>query len=184
MDYSKTLHDLTEASLFDLYRLSVAIRNELENPIRLQLLRRAFKEGDTISYFSETRNALQSAVVLQKNPKYVVVRNSNDQKIWKIPYYLLNLAHVTVDIHAHPQEKLSKNHLKIGDCVGFDKDGEQIVGVVIRLNQKTASLATMDHRRWRVSYSLLFRVFDVDIVNAFDLKQVADWIAEENAQGN
>ncbi len=121
MDYTKTLADLKEASLFDLYRLSAAIRNELENPVRIQALRRVFKEGDSVSYFDEKCNVLQSAIVLQKNQKYVLVKNASDQKIWKISYYLLNLSGIDTDIHANSQEKLSKNHCaaNTGHDLGF-----------------------------------------------------------------
>src|SRR4029079_16856319 len=127
--------------------LSVAIRHEMENPYRVQQLRQSFKEGDIIAYFDEASNALQTAIVIQKNLKYVSVKNISDQQHWKIPYYLLNLANTNVDIYPHPQEALSKNNLKIGDCVGFNKDGEQIAGIVIRLNYKTVTLITKDHRQ-------------------------------------
>lgn len=184
MNYTDTLNALKNASLFDLYRLSVAIRHEMENPDRIQKIRQSFKDGDPISYFDESSNSLQSAIVIQKNPKYVVVKNRSDQKHWKIPYYLLNLAHVNVEIHATPQEKLVKNHLKIGDCVGFDKEDEQVVGIVIRLNHKTITLITRDHRRWRVSYQLLFKVIGADIVNKFDSKQLEKWVEEEKLQNS
>ena len=179
MNYTDVINTLKKATLFDLYRLSVAIRHEMENPARIQQVRQSFKIGDHITYFDELSNSLQSASVIQKNPKYAVVQNSQDQKIWRIPYYLLNLAHMKVDINAYHREPLTKNHLKVGDCVGFNKDGEEIVGIIIRLNYKTVTLMTKDHHRWRVSYPVLFRVIDADIIKAFDPKQLAQWIAEE-----
>lgn len=182
MNYSDVLEALQSASLFDLYRLSVAIRHEMENSERIKQLRQSFKEGDVVSYFDDTTNSLQSATVIQKNLKYVEVKNTKDQKHWRIPYYLLNLAHVNTDIHAKHQEKLSQNMLKVGECVGFSKDGEQVVGIVIRLNHKTVTLITPNQHRWRVAYSLLFKVIDAEVANMFDPKQLAQWIEAESAE--
>ena len=106
------------------------------------------------------------------------------QKFWKLSYNLLNIANVTVDIHSNLQATLSKQKSKMGDCVGFHKDGEQIAGLVIRLNYKTVSLITKDHRRWRVSYRLLFKIIDADVVSTFDLKQLGGWVRAEECQNN
>jgi hypothetical protein len=64
-------------------------------------------------------------------------------------------------------EKLSKNNLKLGDYVGFNKDGEQITGVVTRLNFKTMSLVTTDGRHWRVGYAHLYKIIDTELVKRF-----------------
>jgi hypothetical protein len=176
MNYTDVLNALKNASLFDLYRLSVAIDHEMENPERIHQVRQSFKEDDSISYFDRNTNSLIEAIVLQKNPKNVLVKNVKDQKIWSIQYCMLNIARTNVDIHS---DKLSKNNLKIGDCVGFNHDGREIAGIVIRLNHKTVSLITKDRRRWRVSYKLLYKVIDADIVNMFDTKQIAQWAKEE-----
>jgi hypothetical protein len=182
MNYTEVINSIKNASLFDLYRLGVAIRHEMENSYRIQQLRQSFKEGDTVSYFDEVSNSLQPAIIIQKNQKYVSVKNISDHKHWRIPYYLLNLANVNIDIRPNQQESLSKNNLKTGDCVGFNKDGEQIAGIVIRLNYKTVTLMTKDHRQWRVSYRLLFKVIDADIVSTFDLKQIGGWVKKQESE--
>lgn len=179
MEYTEVFNQIRKASLFDLYRLNVCIRNEMENPERIKQLRKTFKEGDTITYFDQKTNRLIPATVIQKNLKYVQVRHVGDQVIWNIPYYLLNLDQVDVDIHADKNEKLSKNHLKVGDLVGFNHDGQSIFGVIIRLNQKTITLMTPSHKRWRVYYQSLFRVIDSEAAPFFDSKQLASWIEEE-----
>lgn len=178
MNYTEIVNSIKNATLFDLYRLSVAIRHEMENSDRIEQLRKVFKEGDIVSYFDAKNNKLEQAKVLQKNQKYVVVENINDHQRWNVQYCLLNLGQVDIDIHNHTA-KLSKNTLKTGDFVGFNKDGVTIVGVIIRLNYKTVSLVTPDKHRWRVAYPYLFRIIDADIINQFDPKQIAFWIQEE-----
>ena len=72
MNYTEILHALKKANLFDLYRLSVAIRHEMENPAHIEKLRQHFTIGDTITYFDEGTNSLQPAVVLKKKLKIAV----------------------------------------------------------------------------------------------------------------
>src|SRR5258708_6755388 len=132
MNYTDVINTLKTASLFDLFRLSIAISHELENPDRIKAVRLAFKVGDTVSFFDQAKNRLQSGIVVEKNVKYVTLRDENEQHfLRKIPYCFLNLAHVNTDIHNQHREKLSKNNLKVGDCVGFNKDGEEIAGIII-----------------------------------------------------
>lgn len=70
-----------------------------------------------------------------------------------------------VDSKVYPSDnskKLDKNALAVGDTVGFTIDDQKIIGKIIRLNLKTVTLITNDNRKWRVSYSLLFSIVDVD----------------------
>lgn len=182
MDYTEVFNQIKKASLFDLYRLNVSIRNEMENPERIKQLRQAFKEGDTVTYFDQKTNALISAIIIQKNLKYVQVKKLEDQAVWNIPYYLLNIDNVNVDIHAYKNEKLSRNHLKVGDCVGFNHDGQPIFGAIIRLNPKTVTLITPKHQRWRAYYHSLFRVIDSSAQPFFNPQQLAQWVEEEKTQ--
>lgn len=175
MNYTDFMNELKTASLFDLFRLATAISHELENPDRIKAVRLAFKVGDTLSFFDQAENALRAGMVVEKNIKYVTLRDKKDAyRLWKIPYCCLNLSNINTDIHVNRAEKLSKNNLKIGDCVGFNKDGEQIVGVVTRLNFKTVSLVTADHHRWRVSYSQLYKIIDTELAKQFAELNIID----------
>ena len=167
MNYTDVMNALKTASLFDLFRLGIAISHEVEKPERIKAARLAFKVGDTVSFFDETINGLRSAVVTEKNLKYVSLMDAKEKRIWKVPYCFLNLDKVNTDIHCDRQEKLSKNNLKIGDCVGFNSDGEQITGVVTRLNYKSVSIIAADRRRWRVGYGLLYKIIDTELAKQF-----------------
>lgn len=174
MNYTDVMNALKTASLFDLFRLSIAISHELENHDRIKAVRLAFTVGDTVSFFDEAANTLRSAVVIEKNIKYVSLMDAKEKHIWKVPYCFLNLENVNTDIHCQRHERLSKNNLKIGDCVGFNKDGEQIAGVVTRLNYKTVSLVTDDHHRWRVGYGCLYKIIDTELAKRFAELNVID----------
>ncbi len=164
MNYSDVMNALKTASLFDLVRLGIAISHEIENPDRIKAVRLAFKVGDTVSFFDETTNTLRPGIVIEKNIKYVSLRDEKDPyRIWTVPYCFLNIDNVNTDIHGHRNEKLSKNNLKIGDCVGFNNDGNQMTGVVMRLNFKTVSIITANQHRWRVSYGCLYKIIDAEL---------------------
>ena len=174
MNYTDVMNALKAATLFDLFRLGIAISHELQNPDKIKAARQAFKVGDKLTYFDETTNGLRSGVVLEKNIKYVSLLDEKEQRIWTIPYCLLNLGNVDADIHSNRHEKLSKNNLKIGDCVGFNKDGMQVSGMVTRLNYKTVSLITADHKRWRASYSCLYKIIDAELARQFQALRIID----------
>lgn len=174
MNYTDVMGALKKASLFDLFRLSVAISHELQNPERIKAVRQAFKVNDTVTFFDETMNAPRSGVVIEKNIKYVSLLDSKEQRIWKVLYCFLNLENVNTDIDCQRQEKLSKNNLRIGDCVGFNKDGEQVTGVITRLNYKTVSIVTVNNQRWRASYGCLYRIIDAELVKRFAELNIID----------
>lgn len=172
MNYTETLKSLEQASLFDLYRLSVAIRQRMEDPELIRQVKRHLREGEIVTYFDSTTNGLEKGTILQRNIKYVVLKNNRDGRNWRIAYYLLNLENKAVDIHALPSEKLSKMHCKVGECVGFQSEKGQIAGIIVRLNDKTATILTKDNHRWRVSYGLLFKVIDAELAEMFQLNKL------------
>lgn len=160
MNFTEVMKLLKNASPYDLYRIKVAIQNEIEKPEYIRVIRECFAVGDTVSYFDSDKNLLVDAVVLEKNPKNAVIKNLHDQQRWNIPYYMINLTGKESDIHANHKEKPTKNNFKVGDCVGFNNDGQQCIGTIIKRNHKTASLITRDNKRWRVGYGLLYKVLD------------------------
>ena len=166
MNYTDMMNNLKTASLFDLFRLRAAISLELENPDRIKSVRLSFKVGDSLSFFDERENRLRSGIVIEKNTKYVSLRENrqNAYHLWKVPYCFLNLSGVDTNIHHQHQDKLSKNNLKIGDQVGFNRDGESIYGIITRLNYKTVSLTTAKGDCWRVGYGHLHKIIDVDSI--------------------
>ena len=52
--------------------------------------------------------------------------------------------------------------LQQGDTVTFeDRDGRGITGVVVRINQRTATIGTGDGGNWRVPFHMLRHVIDI-----------------------
>jgi hypothetical protein len=58
----------------------------------------------------------------------------------------------------------------VGDIVSFTPEaGRTMVGTVVRLNQKTATVCTREGERWRVAPSLLSRTTNAESVGRADV---------------
>jgi len=165
MDYTAIIDELRAASLFDLFRLHAALNLQLEDPERIEQVRRRLRPGMPISYFDEAQNRLIEATVIELRRTRLLVENRHDQKLWSIPFGAVNVDGVETDIRAAVAEQpaLSRSRLKVGDTVGFhDRQNQDKYGQVVALNPKTATILTGDRQRWRVAYQFLFPVIDND----------------------
>lgn len=164
MDFSKIVEELKQASLFDLYRLRVAINHQLENPQRIEDIKSNLNPGQTVSYFDEVGNRLVEAKIIRLKRTRLLVENIHDKQRWDIPFCGVNLDRVDTDITYSSRKGIVKSQLKVGDTVGFhDKHNNDVYGEVIRLNQKTATIVTNTNTKWRVAYELLYVVIDGEL---------------------
>lgn len=161
VEYDQLVAFLKQASAFEIYRMSVAIQNELENPQRLSKVNQKIKEGDLVEYYDSKTNRFIKTIVIQKALKNVIVQHVDDGRRWQIPLYWLKIDSREF-VFERAARGLNKNEVKVGDVVGFyhQKYEEDIMGRVERLNQKTVSLITPASKRWRVPYQLLYSVID------------------------
>ena len=146
--------------MFDLYRLKAGINKMLDQPDRITAIKRQLHIGQEISYFNERENRLVTATVEEIQRTRLSVKNKDDGKYWTTPFCAVNLDNVNTDIHSQ-QGQVDPNQFKVGDTVGFyDRQQQERYGQVVRLNQKTVTLHTKTGAKWRVAYSLLFKVMD------------------------
>jgi uncharacterized protein YkvS len=150
---------LNGASLHEIYRVSVALFNELEKPKRIAAVKNSIKVGAVVDFFDGQTNLTHRGEVISKSTKYASVMKVGTRGVWKIPYHMLVIDSREFDFSSKGKG-LNKNQIKVGDIVGFNKDGEQITGQVERLNQKTVSLITNTNHKWRVAYGLLYSIID------------------------
>ncbi len=163
MDFSKILEVLKQVTLFDLYRVSIAINHQLEDPQRLAEIKKRLKPGQIIRYFDFAENRLIEAMVIELKRTQLLVENTHDRRQWTIPAYWVNLDEVNTDINVSSKMGLDKSQLRVGDIVGFqDRQNNDVHGEVVRLNQKTATIKTTANMEWRVGYNWLYRVIDGD----------------------
>lgn len=153
MDFSHVLEALENAHLFDLYRLQIGILSVLNNPRRIDEIKRHVQPGMHVSYFNSDLNSLVNVVVEEVRRTMVLVRHKEDGKQMLVRFFALNLTGINVDIDSKNHQRLDKNRVKVGDNVMFlDRQNREKFGVVTKLNPTTASIRLRDGSKWRVSY--------------------------------
>lgn len=159
MDYELIVSALQKASAFDLYRLQSAIGHLLDDPLRLNAIKRQLRPGMEITYFEPQENRLIPAQVLEIRRTRAVILELPTGKRWTVPLYLINIEGADIDI-TPKKNHIDRLSLKIGDQVGFTgKDGSELFGAVIKLNPKRAKIQTRKGI-WAVPYSMLFTIID------------------------
>lgn len=159
MDYELIVSALQKASAFDLYRLQSAIGHLLDDPLRLNAIKRQLRPGMEITYFEPQENRLIPALVLEIRRTRVAIQELQTGKRWTVPLYMINIEGTDTDI-TPKKNRVDRLTLKIGDQVGFTgKDGSELFGAVIKLNPKRAKIRT-SQGVWAVPYSMLFTIID------------------------
>jgi hypothetical protein len=150
---------LQKASAFDLYRLQSAIGHLLDDPLRLNAIKRQLRPGMEITYFEPQENRLIPVQVLEIRRTRVAIQELQTGKRWTVPLYMINIEGTDTDI-TPKKSHVDRLSLKIGDQVGFaGKDGSELFGAVIKLNPKRAKIQTRQGV-WAVPYSMLFTIID------------------------
>jgi len=160
MDYASLLDALGKASLFDLWRLSAAIRRVLDDPNKNETIRANLRVGQSIRYFEAKENREIPGSVVEIKRSRALIQNDHDKKLWDIPFYMINLQQALVDFPVS-LAKVSRDSLRVGDAVGYrSRTQREVYGVVVKLNRKTATVRLATGQQWTVSYSLLFYILD------------------------
>ncbi|MCA9213711.1 MAG: hypothetical protein KDB27_11625 [Planctomycetales bacterium] len=146
-------------TLFQLFRLNIAIDRKLSDPQRIAQVRNAIHVGDEIEYFDQSKNRCVRAIVKKCSRTRLSVFDLEDNKHWSIEYAAVNLGDEQDFMDA--SKGISRENAAVGEFVIFhDKHGEQHVGSITKLNQKTAGILCTDGTKWRVGYGLLTQVID------------------------
>ena len=94
MNFPEILNELEKVSPFELYRVMIMIRQQLERPESIQKIKRHLKTGQEITYFHEAENRLIEAKVIKLNRTRLLVENEHDGEKWNIPYYHVNIDNI------------------------------------------------------------------------------------------
>ena len=161
MNYSDILNELNKASLFDLFRLNIAINHQLDDPHRIKQVKQSLKVGEMITWFDSDKNRLVEAQLLEIRKTKALVLNQDDGRRWTI--HICSINHDNVEADIQTPTGVDRTSLKIGDNVCFrGKSEEELFGKVIKLNPKTAGVM-VGTTQWRVAYSLLTLTIDGEL---------------------
>ncbi len=160
---TRLIDALRIAPSIDLYQLSLAVNQMLNDPQRILEVRRHLHLGAQVMYFDHRRGTLAPARVLQFHPTTVTVQDDITRTHWKLPYAAIVADPAQRAEHAAQATPRRSDvaAFKLGDTVSFtDKHLRERIGTITRMNTKTYSLLC-DGEQWRVSPSLLRKVVEI-----------------------
>jgi hypothetical protein len=161
---------LHRASSLQLFQLSTLIERMLADPRRIMAVRLNMHLGQTVRFVDWRDGNLREGQVLAMKDTQVTLNDLTERREWKLPYAAIEppapnaTARARAASEAPPPmpPKPTRNDFRCGEKVAFeDKYLQTVVGTIVRINDRTASIDPGDGTKWRVGFSLLRHVLDV-----------------------
>lgn len=166
MNEERLLEALHQASSLELLRLGTLIERLLADPQRVIAIRKGLRLGQRIRFFDPLQGALTEGRITAMADRQVSIEQISARRQWKLPYAAIKPPDQT-DVASDPTPSPRaasprREDFHRGDRVSFeDRYLKTHVGVIVRINPRTASL-TADGLDWRVSFALLRPVLDIE----------------------
>jgi hypothetical protein len=167
----KLIEDLPMATSAELYQLSWAIDRLLADPRRIVQARGQLHTGQQVQYFNWDDGKLRSARVVSMKDRRVTVLDDAIRAHFTLPYAAIVPTESTASEASGasadpspprpPPEIADRADFRVGQRVSFnDQHLQRRVGLIVRINQRTATL-NCDGQTWRVAFGLLNHLVDV-----------------------
>ena len=166
---ARMIEALDGASSLQLYQLRALIDGMLAEPKRTMQACADLHLGQPVRFVDFRTGELRQGKVIAKHPAQASVLEETTRRTWKIPYVSIEGGETTpgdttkpYDPPPEPARRPSPTGFAVGDRVTFDdgKGGAQI-GVVAKINRRTATVVTDNRRSWRVDFPLLRHIVEV-----------------------
>jgi hypothetical protein len=161
------LDALSRASSLELFQLQAIIERMLADPKRIIAVRANMHLGQTVRFLDWRDGQMREGKVVQMRDTQVVLHESATRREWKLPYAAIEPPPGAAPAYQEPAIEPTaplprREDFRCGDKVAFeDKYLNTVVGTIVRINQRTASIDPGDGMTWRVGFALLRRVVDI-----------------------
>ncbi len=169
----KLIEELPMASSAELYQLSRVIEQLLADPRRIVQARVQLHTGQQIQYLNWADGKLRPARVVGMHGDHVAIHDAAYSKPFKVHYAAILAEpagsaptgmHTPESAPPHrpvpPPGVAERTDFRVGNRVTFvDKNLQHRVGLIVRVNQHTATL-DCDGQKWRVAFELLRHLVD------------------------
>ncbi len=168
----KLIEDLPMASSAELYQLSWVIEQLLADPRRIVQARAELHTGQQVQYLHWDDGKMRAARVVAMKDRRVTVFDEASRSHFTLPYAAIVTAPSTgpgnddanASVQAKPTpppEIASRADFRVGNRVSFtDRNLEHRRGLIVRINQRTATL-DCDGQTWRVGFGSLRPLVDI-----------------------
>ena len=162
----KLIDALGRASNLELFQLSAIIDRMLADPKRIIAVRANLHLGQTVRFLDYRDGQMRSGKVVALKDTQLTLHEDGTRREWKLPYAAIEPPPPTATPAPPPATSTpprpSRNDFRCGEKVAFeDKHLNTIVGTIVRINQRTASIDPGDGTTWRVGFALLRHVLDI-----------------------
>ena len=164
----KLLDALSRASSLELFQLQTIIERMLADPKRIIAVRLNMHLGQTVRFLDWRDGQMRSGKVVDLRDSQVVLHEPATRREWKLPYAAIEppaaaVEPVPVEPAAAPAMPLpQRSDFRRAEKVAFeDRYLTTQVGIITRINQRTATIDTGDGQSWRVGFGLLRHVVDI-----------------------
>jgi ribosomal protein L35AE/L33A len=166
---ARMIEALAGASSLQLCQLRALIDGMLAEPKRTMQACADLHLGQAVRFVDFRTGELRQGKVIAKHPAQASVLEEATRRTWKIPDVSFEAAETTpgdmakpYDPPPEPARRPGPAGFAVGDRVTFDDGkGGALVGVVSRINRRTASVVTDNRQSWRVGFPLLRHVVEV-----------------------
>ena len=163
----RLLEALQHASNLQLFQLNSVIERMLGNPKRILQVRKELHMGQTVRFMDWRDGRMRVGKIIAMKDTQLTVHEDGMRSSWTVPYTAVEppapqAAKPATAPEPPPVGRASRNDFRCGEKVAFeDKHLNTIVGTIVRINQRTATIDPGDGMTWRVGFSLLRHVVDV-----------------------
>ena len=167
----RMIEALEGASSLQLYQLKALIEGMLADPRRGIAARANLHLGQPVQFVDFRDGQMRRGKIIAMRDTQATVLEEGTKRTWKLPCLAMQGYHGAgrrdeqAPYERPPEPASATSHAREfqrGDTVTFDdRDGRNITGVTVRINQRTATLGTGDGETWRVPFHALRHVLDV-----------------------
>lgn len=164
----RLLDVLHQASSLELFQLSTLIERLLADPRRIIAVRKDMHLGQTVRFLDWRDGSLREGKVVALRDTQATLQDLRERREWKLPYAAIEppapnaAARQAEAAPAATAPRPTRNDFRCGEKVAFeDKYLNTVVGTIVRINERTASIDPGDGTKWRVGFGLLRHVLDI-----------------------
>ena len=163
---SRLLELLSRASSLELFQLSAVIERMLADPKRIVQVRKELHLGQTVRFMDWRDGQMRTGKVVAIKDTQLTIQEDGTRSSWGVPYAAVEPPTAGVAKSTAPEPPPpahpTRNDFRCAEKVSFeDKHFNTVVGTIVRINQRTATIDPGDGTSWRVGFALLRHVVDI-----------------------
>ena len=162
---SRLLELLQQASNLQLFQLNAVIERMLADPRRILQVRKDLHMGQTVRFMDWRDGQMRVGKVIAMKDMQLTLQEEGTRSSWTVPYTAVEPP-APGTIRPAPQPaaapRASRNDFRCGEKVAFeDKHLNSVVGTIVRILQRTATIYPGDWTSWSVGFAMLRHVVDI-----------------------